>query len=322
MGDNRLELRFTKEDRNKVFKHIHKTNKAFHPKKKWLVSISKLAPLTVSLLVVSLCLFLFIPSILQGNVINKNTGTDINGIASQHDEDFTALFIVKDEKNRTPLNLLFTYNKEKKMMKVLSIPRDTYAPIFKNDGTTLYDKLTLAYVYGSADDESIRKTVSKLFNLTIDYAAIMDLETFSTLIDSVKGIDYDLREDVRIRARSRVAFEFKKGMNRLNGEEVVALMMDATVGRSLGEADLINLINAVVYQTKNEIHESQLNEFTSKIEGNLPIEHLIENKIEINSLQLVPLVDGINDEMIDDAYYIKFEEDFLNSVSEELTTFN
>ncbi len=35
--------------------------------------------------------------------------------------------MVKDENNRIPINLLLTYNKDKNMMKVLSIPRDTYA---------------------------------------------------------------------------------------------------------------------------------------------------------------------------------------------------
>ncbi len=54
------------------------------------------------------------------------------------------------------------------------------------------------------------------------------------MIDSVNGIDYDLQEDIRVRAIFRVAFEFKKGKNRLNGEEVVSLMMDATVWKKLG----------------------------------------------------------------------------------------
>ena len=235
----------------------------------------------------------------------------------------TTLFTVKDDNNRIPINLLLTYSKDKKMMKVLSIPRDTYAPILdKNDGTTSYDKLTFAYVYGSGGAENVRTTVSKLFDLTIDYYAVMDLETFSTMIDSVNGIDYDLQEDIRVRAISRVAFEFKKGTNRLNGEEVVALMMDATVGRSLDEEDQLNLINAVINQTINVLPQTQLKQFTTKIEGNIPIEQLLENKMELPSIQSVSLIDGMIDTMIDEAYYIKFEKDFLNSVSEELTTFN
>ncbi len=318
------ELTFTKEDREKVFEQLHKMKKN-HIQKKSLVSISKkLAPLTASLFAVGLCLLFFIPTVLEGNINNENNGTDSNEVGSQAkvDENFTTLFMVKDENNRIPINLLLTYSKDKKMMKVLSIPRDTYAPISdKNDGTTSYDKLTFAYKYGSGGAENVRTTVSKLFNLTIDYYAVIDLETFSTLIDSVNGIDYDLQEDIQVRAISRVAFEFKKGTNRLNGEEVVALMMDATGGRSLDKEDLLNLIRAVINKIENEIPQTQLKQFTTKIEGNIPIEQLRENKMELHSIQSVSLIEGMKNVMIDGAYYIKFEKDFLNSVSEELTTF-
>ena len=92
-----------------------------------------------------------------------------------------------------------------------------------------------AYVNGSGGAEDVRTTVSNLFDLPIDYYAVIDLETLSTMIDSVNGIEYDLQEDIRVRAISTVAFEFKKGTHRLDGEEVVALLMDATVGNSLGE---------------------------------------------------------------------------------------
>ncbi|PKC52434.1 hypothetical protein RhiirA1_481518, partial [Rhizophagus irregularis] len=67
------------------------------------------------------------PTILQGNINeifegNGNNGTDSNGVVAQIDKDFTALFTLKDENNRTPINLLLTYSKEKNIMKVVSIP--------------------------------------------------------------------------------------------------------------------------------------------------------------------------------------------------------
>ncbi|RKJ69168.1 LytR family transcriptional regulator, partial [Butyricicoccus sp. 1XD8-22] len=156
------------------------------------------------------------------------------------------------------------------------------------------------------------------FNLTIDYYAVMDLETFSSMIDSVNGIDYDLEEDVQVRAISQVAFEFEKGTNRLNGEEVVALLMEATVGRrSLDEEDQLNLINAVIHQTIKVLPQTQLKQFTTNIEGNIPFEQLLENKMKFPLIQVVSLIDGMTDTQINGAYFIKFEKDFLNSVSEE-----
>ncbi|PKC52435.1 hypothetical protein RhiirA1_481519, partial [Rhizophagus irregularis] len=114
----------------------------------------------------------------------------------------------------------------------------------------------------------------------------MDLETFSSMIDSVNGIDYDLEEDVQVRAISQVAFEFEKGTNRLNGEEVVALLMEATVGRrSLDEEDQLNLINAVIHQTIKVLPQTQLKQFTTNIEGNIPFEQLLENKMKFPLIQ-------------------------------------
>lgn len=316
------ELRFTKEDRKKVFDQIHNHENSNQSQKKSFSSISKqFSVFTASLLVVGLCIVLFIPSFL-GNVNNENNENNASGVVAQEDEYFTALFMVKDENDRIPINLLLTYSKDKKKMKVLSLPRDTYVPIDKNDGSSTHDKLTFAYVYGSDGAESAKTTVSKLFDLPIDHYAVMDLETFSSLIDSVNGVDYELEEDIEVRAISQVSFEFKKGTNRLNGEEIVALMMAATEGRRLDEENLLKIINAVVNQTITGLTQSQLNQYTNKIEGYFPVEQLVENKMELSSIQSVSLVDGMTDTMIDEKYYIKFEKEFLNSISEELTTFN
>jgi len=314
------DLSFTKEDRNKVFERINKMEKSNLMQKISLRSIPKqFSIITASILVVCLCIILFIPSIFHENVRNENSGSNVSGVGSQEVEYLTTLFMVKDENNRIPINLLLTYSKDNKMMKVLSIPRDTYVPIEKSDGTTIHDKLTFAYAYGSEGAESVRTTVSNLFDLPIDYYVVMDLKTFSSMIDSVNGIDYNLQEDIQVRAISKVSFEFKKGTNRLNGEEVVALMMAATEGRRLDEENQLNLINAVLNQTRNVLSQSQ---YTTQIEGNFPIDQLLESKMALTTIQSVSLIDGMTDTMIDEKYYIKFEKEFLNSVSVELTTFN
>ncbi|MGE7114508.1 LCP family protein [Lysinibacillus sp. NPDC047702] len=325
------ELKFTKEDRTEVFERIHKLEKNNNTQKKSLVSSSKkFAPLTVSLLVVGLCIFLFMPSILTGS-FNEKSNTNVASEPEVKKAEFlTTLITVKSKEmdNRIYLNLLLTYNKDKKMMKVVSLPMDTYVQVAdNNDGTPLYDKLLFAYSFGGT--KNVRTAVSKLLDLPIDYYAVIDLETISTLIDSVNGIDYDLPEDIRVRAISQVAFDFEKGSHRFNGEEIVSLMMAATVGEgiSLDEEDLLNLMNAILNKTENEIPPTQLKELFTQIEANISLDSLVENQIKINSIKSVSLSDG----MISDAIIInstegkhiyRFEQDFLNSVSEELTTFD
>lgn len=318
------DLIFTEKNRHEVFEKIHKLEKNNNPKTKSHSSSSKkIAPLAVSLLALGLCIFLFISSNIPGNFNEVSNKSDASGTIV-HQDVFTMLFTVKakEEDNRIPLNLLFTYSKEKKMMKVLSIPRETYAPIENKDGTISYDKLLFAYAFGSGGAENAKVSVSKLFNLPIDYYAVIDLETFSTLIDSINGIDYDLQEDTRVRAITSVGFDFKKGTNRLNGEEVVALMMAATDGRNLSEENLLNLILAVINKAEKEMPQMQLKELMSQMETNVTLNHLLEKNMEINSMKSLSLSAGIRDNMIDGKYYVMFEKDFLNSVSKELTTFN
>ncbi|MGN7479483.1 LCP family protein, partial [Solibacillus silvestris] len=284
------ELNFTKEDRDEVFEQIRKSGNAAQ-KRSFISSPKKSAPLTISLLVIGLCIFLFIQPNFGGNANKENSTGGVSeehstGIASGtalHEKGtITTLLTVKDDENRIPLNLLFTYSKDKKKMKVLSLPRDTYAPVSDNeDGTASYSKLTFAYKHGSGGAENVRATVSKLVDAAIDYYAVVDLETFSALIDSADGIAYNLQEDIQARAISKVSFEFKKGANRLNGEEVVSLLMDAAVGRNLNEEDQSNLINAIIHQSINVLTQTQLKQFTEKIEGNIPVEQLLDNIMEL-----------------------------------------
>lgn len=332
------ELQFLKEDREKVFIQIRQqTEGAPHKNRKNFIFVNKVVPVGASFLVVALCLFLFLPSFFPGNGAtdlnsmnaNKdNNASSASSLAAEEAEFFTTLITIKSKEmdNRIYLNLLLTYNKHKKIMNVVSFPSNTYVPIAKNnDGSTLNDKLLFAYQFGGA--ENVKTAVSKLLDLPIDYYAVIDLETISTLIDSINGIEFELQEDVRIRAITQVAFEFEKGRHHFNGEEVVALLMEATEGHSLDEENLVNLMHAVVIKTEDEVSQSQLKNLFSQIEANVSLESLLENLPKINAIKPISLIDGIISDTIiisntEAKQIYKFEQDFLNSVIEELTTFN
>lgn len=324
------ELQFTKEDRHRVFEQIRKIDEEPHTQKKSLNFVGKFAPVTVSLLVVGLCLLLFMPSALPGTLNKESNSGNANGPIVQEADISTTLITVKSKEmdDLIYLNLLLTYSKDKKIMKVASLPNASYVPVADNDdGTTVYDKLLFAYHFGGA--ENVRTTVSKLLDLPIDYYAVIDLETFSTLIESVNGIEYELAEDMRVRAITQVAFDFEKGPQRLNGEEVVALMMAATVKEGIGldEEDLFDLMNAIMNKTKGEISPTQLKELFAQIEANVSFDYLLDNPLKINSIQTVSLSEGMRTDHIPlssttGKFIYRFEKDFLNSISEELTTFN
>ena len=320
------ELKFTKEDRMKVFEQIHQLENN-HIQKQSFISLKKFAPLLVSLLAVGLCLFLFLPSILTGNFQKERKESVTNNPVAEEAKFSTTLITVKSKEmdNKIYLNLLLTYNKDKKLMKVVSPSHFTYAPVAENDdGTTLYDKLLFAYNFGGA--ENVRTTVSKLFDLPIDYYAVIDLETFSRLIDSVNGIDYDLQEDIRVRAITQGAFDFEKGTHHLNGEEVVALMMSSSELDKLGEEHLVNLMSTIINKVVKEIPPAQLKELFTQIETNLSMDSLLENQIENNTIKSISLKDGMIADHVQlssttGKFFYRFEKDFLNAISQELTTF-
>ena len=343
MGDKRLrgkfnnisdqELNFTKEDRYEVFEKIHNLQKS-KIQKKSLILPSKTIPITTALLIVGLCLFLFLPSMLPGNInkkinsisLSKETNPTVTSTTGiEEGKVLTTLITVKSEKmdDRIYLNLLLSYSTDKKIIKIVSIPYDTYAPVaVNNDGTTLNDKLLFAYNYGGA--KNVRTTVSKLFDIPIDYHAVIDLRSFSSLIDSIGGIEYGLQDDITVRGITQGILEFKKGANHLNGEGIVALMMAATEPNNLDEGNLLKLMETVIDKAENETSPTELKESLAHNLSNISLDHLLEK--DIKSFKQISLSSG----MIDDAITIgntegkhiyRFDEEFINAVSKELTTF-
>lgn len=71
----------------------------------------------------------------------------------------------------------------------------------------------------------------------------------------------------------------QSGANRLNGEEVVALMMAATEPNNLDKENLLKLMNAVMNKKESEISPTQLKELFTQIAANTSLNHLLENQI-------------------------------------------
>ncbi|MCM3721124.1 LCP family protein [Solibacillus isronensis] len=325
------ELNFTKEDRNEVFEKIHSLQKSKIQKKSLLLP-SKMIPVTTALLIVGLCLFLFLPSMLPGTIneeinsisLNEETNPTVAGTTGTEEAKvLTTLITVKSEKmdDRIYLNLLLSYSTDKKMVKVVSIPYDTYVPIvaLNDEGTTLNEKLLFAYNFGGA--KKVRTFVSNLFDIPIDYHTVIELRSFSSLIDSIGGVEYRLQDEITVRGITQGTMEFKKGMNHLNGEGIVALMMAATEPNNLDEGNLLKLMEAVVDKAKNETSSNKLKE---SLVNSLSDIQLLDK--DIRAFKQISLSGG----MIDDAITIsntegkhiyRFDDQFLNEVSKELTTF-
>ncbi|HEK9101765.1 LCP family protein [Bacillus pfraonensis] len=129
---------------------------------------------------------------------------------------------------RTDAMLLATFNKDSKTVKLLSIPRDTYTyiPIEKK-----MDKITHAHAYGSAKNgkdggpQASIDAVEKLLHVPVDYFVKFNFKSFMKIVDDLGGIKVDVpveftEQDSNDNAE---AIHLKKGVQKLNGEEALAL---------------------------------------------------------------------------------------------------
>ncbi|ASZ15898.1 MULTISPECIES: LCP family protein [Bacillus] len=129
---------------------------------------------------------------------------------------------------RTDALLLATFNKDSKTVKLLSIPRDTYTyiPIEKKK-----DKITHAHAFGSAKNgknggpQASIDAVEKLMNVPVDYFVKFNFKSFIKIVDDLGGIEVDVpveftEQDSNDNAE---AIHLEKGVQKLNGEEALAL---------------------------------------------------------------------------------------------------
>ena len=129
---------------------------------------------------------------------------------------------------RTDALLLATFNKDSKTVKLLSIPRDTYTyiPIEKKK-----DKITHAHAFGSAKNgknggpQASIDAVEKLMNVPVDYFVKFNFKSFIKIVDDLGGVEVDVpveftEQDSNDNAE---AIHLEKGVQKLNGEEALAL---------------------------------------------------------------------------------------------------
>ncbi|MDM5187228.1 LCP family protein [Bacillus sp. DX4.1] len=129
---------------------------------------------------------------------------------------------------RTDAMLLATFNKDSKTVKLLSIPRDTYTyiPVEKKN-----DKITHAHAFGSAKNgktggpQASIDAVEKLLHVPVDYFVKFNFKSFMKIVNDLDGIEVDVpveftEQDSNDNAG---AIHLKKGVQKLNGEEALAL---------------------------------------------------------------------------------------------------
>ncbi|KYH34845.1 regulatory protein MsrR [Clostridium tepidiprofundi DSM 19306] len=161
-----------------------------------------------------------------------------------------------NEPSRSDAIMILTLDNVHKKIKLTSIMRDTYVEIPKHGE----QKITHAFAYGGID--LLKDTIERNFKIKIDNFAIINFDGFKELIDSIGGLEINVK-DSELRELNRcILLEIqdnpklklkdahylkKSGLQLLNGQQVLAYSRMRHIGngcydRSKRQRYVVNLI--------------------------------------------------------------------------------
>lgn len=112
---------------------------------------------------------------------------------------------------RSDVIMLGTLAPDGRSASVVSIPRDSWVDV---PGRGM-NKINAAYAYGGAP--LLIGTVEQLTGIRVDHFGVIDFAGFTSLVDSVGGIDVQVA-----RATSNAGVDFTEGTNHLDGGQALA----------------------------------------------------------------------------------------------------
>ena len=226
-----------------------------------------------------------------------------------------------ESNSRSDALILATLNNEDKSIKMLSIPRDSYAYIPHVD---FKDKITHAHAFGGT--KATIETVEELFNIPVDYYVKMNFNAFIDVVDALGGVvadvPYDILEKDEFDNRS---IQLTEGRHLLSGSEALALVRtrkaDSDVERGKRQQQVLKAIiqkgTSVSSITKytdviDAVGDNMRTDMTFDEIKSL-ISYLSDGTSNIETLN----VDG-DDDMSTGIYYYKLDQQSLDENREEL----
>ena len=165
---------------------------------------------------------------------------------------------------RSDSMILCTYNKNTRHMTMTSFLRDLYVPI-PGHGS---NRINAAYNYGGAS--LLQKTIDQNFNIAIDGCIEVDFSHFSDIIDSMGGVEIDLRQDEADEINRQTGSSLTEGCHLLDGFQALtysrirSLDLDGDFSRTNRQRKLISAL-------ADSLRGSSIKELTPLISNILPM---------------------------------------------------
>lgn len=157
----------------------------------------------------------------------------------------------KANQSRTDAMIYTTFNREKKQIRMVSIPRDTlsYIPAVK-----YYDKITHAHAIDGP--EGSMESVESTLNVPVDYYARINMEAFVEVVNELGGIEYNVPFDLNEpNTEDKGRIKVKKGKRNLSGDEALAVVrsrkQDSDLERGKRQMEMIKAIIKKAQETNS-----------------------------------------------------------------------
>lgn len=245
-------------------------------------------------------------------------------------DNFSVLFIGVDDSRsrnfkkdtRSDALILATFNAKDESVKMVSIPRDSYVYIPCEDK---YDKITHAHAYGGV--KCTVESVENLFDIHIDYYVKMNFYAFMDVVDALGGIEVEVPYDIKEKDSEdhRNAIVLKKGVQKLNGEEALALARtrkkDNDIERGKRQQEILKAILKKASQASSITkYDDVIEAVGNNMKTNFTFDqikslvyYVISNKnLSIESLHLT------GTDHNDGVYYYMLDEQSVQEISETL----
>lgn len=160
------------------------------------------------------------------NYMDNRVNILLLGYDKSPEREATESELYRDEDNdfRSDVIMLLSVDFAKKEAWLISVPRDSYAPIY-NDKGELYSKrgrwkINAAFARGGSNTargfQFSMQTVSKLLGVPIDYYAGVDMDGLKGVVDAMGGVYYDVDVEIRLNGR-----HLRTGYQKLSGQQVL-----------------------------------------------------------------------------------------------------
>jgi LCP family protein required for cell wall assembly len=211
---------------------------------------------------------------------------------------------------RSDSMIILTMDPVMKTASMISIPRDLYVEI-PGYG---FDKINKAYFFAEKDRLPIggpglaMQTVENLLGVPIDYYAVVDFNSFTTVVDEIGGIDVYIPFDNMIidPVGEEDVKELFFGMNHLTGSEALAFARARhTEG---GDFDRAARLQQVILAIRDKVLSLNMvgtlltkapalyEQISSGIKTNLTLEQILQLAMVVKDIQRQNIRQGVIDE--------------------------